>query len=228
MFGTIVNALAILAGGLTGVTVRGGIPKPYLDGVIQAISLAVILIGFRMAQKSDAILLIILSLAIGTLIGEIMAIEERLEKLGKWLETRFSKAGDGFVQGFVFASLIYCVGSMAIVGSLESGLTGNHQTLYAKSMLDGITAIVFASSFGMGVIFSALSVLLYQGTITLLAAWMRPFLIPSVVAQMSAVGGLLILAIGINLLDIKRLKIGNMVPAIFIPLIYDLIKQLFY
>ncbi len=226
MFGTLVNALAILAGGLTGVTVRGGIPKPYLDSVIQAISLAVILIGFRMAQKSDAILLIILSLAIGTLIGEIMAIEDRLERLGKWLETRFSNAGDGFVQGFVFASLIYCVGSMAIVGSLESGLTGNHQTLYAKSMLDGITAIIFASSFGMGVIFSALSVLLYQGTITLLAAWMRPFLTPPVVAQMSAVGGLLILAIGINLLDIKRIRIGNMVPAIFIPLLYDLIKRL--
>jgi len=123
------------------------------------------------------------------------------------------------------ASLMYCVGAMAIVGSLESGLSGNHETLYAKSLLDGIGSILFASTLGIGVLFSAVPVFLYQGSITLAASALKPFLIPAVVDQMSAVGGLLIVAIGLNLLEIKKLKIGNMLPAIFIPLIYQIIKS---
>jgi uncharacterized membrane protein YqgA involved in biofilm formation len=116
---------------------------------------------------------------------------------------------------------------MAIVGALESGLAGNHQTLFAKSTIDGITSIVFASTMGLGVIFSAVSVFIYQGIITLSAAYVRPFLVPEVVAQMSAVGGMLIVAIGINILEIKQLRLGNMLPAIFVPLIYAVVNQLF-
>ncbi|MBW1608604.1 MAG: DUF554 domain-containing protein [Deltaproteobacteria bacterium] len=226
MLGTIVNTVAIIAGSLLGLLFRGGIPKKFTVTMMQAISLAVMLIGFKMALKSDAILLIIFSLVIGSLIGEFINIESRLERLGKRLETRFSKPGSGVAKGFVVASLVFCVGSMAIVGALESGLTGNHQTLFAKSALDGLFSIIFASSFGIGVLFSSASVFIYQGMITLTSSLMKPFLITAVINQMSAVGGILIMAIGINLLEIQKIKVGNMLPAIFIPLVYYMMKQL--
>ena len=138
---------------------------------------------------------------------------------------RLAGHGQGVAQGFVSASLLYCVGAMAIVGSMESGLSGDHQTLFAKSILDGISSVLFASTLGIGVIFSAASVFLYQGLITLTASSLRQFLVPDVVSQMSAIGGLLILAIGIGLLEIKKIKVGNILPAIFIPLIYQVLKH---
>jgi len=226
LLGTIVNAVAIIAGSLLGLLFRGGIPKKFTVTMMQAISLAVLLIGFKMALKTDAILLVIFSLVIGSLMGEFINIESRLERLGKRLETRFSKPGSGIAKGFVMASLVFCVGSMAIVGALESGLSGNHQTLFAKSALDGLFSIIFASSFGIGVLFSSVSVLIYQGMITLTSSLMKPFLIPAVINQMSGVGGILIMAIGINLLEIQKIKVGNMLPAIFIPLVYYMMKQL--
>jgi uncharacterized membrane protein YqgA involved in biofilm formation len=227
MLGTIVNTLAIIVGGLLGIVFRGGIPKKYQVTIMQAISLAVILIGLKMAFKTDAVLLVIFSLVIGSIFGEFLKIEHRLENLGKRLENRFSKDGNsGIAKGFVVASLVFCVGSMAIVGSMESGLTGNHQTLFAKSALDGLSSIIFASTFGIGVLFSSISVFVYQGFITLTASFMKPFLIPPVINQMSGVGGLLIMAIGFNLLEIKIIKVGNMLPAIFIPLFYYMLKQL--
>jgi len=226
MFGTIVNTVAIIAGSLIGLLFKGSIPEKYSQTIMHGIGLAVILIGLKTALKTDDILLIIISLAIGSAIGELLRIEDRLERLGKWLGRLVSGDKEGIANGFVTASLIYCVGAMAIVGSLESGLSGNHQTLFAKSLLDGIGSILFASTLGLGVIFSAVSVFVYQGTITLAASVLKQFLIPGVIVQMSAVGGLLILAIGINLLEIKKLKIGNMLPAIFIPLVYQIFKQL--
>ncbi len=226
MFGTIINAGAIIAGSLIGILFRGGIPEKYRMTVMHAMGLAVILVGVKAALKTDALLIVIISLGLGSLVGEWIRIEDRLEMMGTWLEGRFSQHGDGISQGFVTTSLLFCVGAMAIVGSLESGLSGNHQTLFAKSMIDGITAIVFASTMGFGVIFSAVSVFIYQGAITLSAAYMKQFLVPEVVAQMSSVGGLLIVAIGLGLLDIKRIKIGNMLPAIFLPLVYMVVKQL--
>lgn len=226
MLGTIVNTVAIIAGSLLGLLFRGGIPEKYRVTIMQALSLAVILIGIKMALKTEGILLVILSLVIGSILGELAGIEGRLETLGRFFETKFSKADNGLAKGFVVTSLIYCVGSMAIVGSLESGLTGNHQTLFAKSALDGLSSIIFASSFGIGVLFSSVSVFLYQGFITLTATFIKPFLIGEVINQMSAVGGLLIMAIGINLLEIQKIKVGNMLPAIFIPLAYYMIKHL--
>jgi len=227
VLGTIVNALAIIAGSLLGLVFRGGIPERYKVTIMQAISLAVILVGLNMALKTEDILLVIISLAIGSALGEFIGIEDRLERLGQFIESKFSKAGDGIAKGFVVTSLIYCVGSMAIVGSLESGLTGNHQTLFAKSALDGIGSIIFASTLGIGVLFSSFSVLVYQGFITLSATLVKPFLIDTVIGQMSAVGGLLILGIGFNLLEIQKIKVGNMLPAIFMPLVYFMAKQLF-
>jgi uncharacterized membrane protein YqgA involved in biofilm formation len=226
LIGTLVNTLAIIAGGLLGLLFKGGIPKKYSITVMHAMGLAVVLVGINSALKTDAILIVIISLGVGSLLGEYLGIEERLDRVGDWLERRFSKAGHGISRGFVTTSLLFCVGAMAIVGALESGLSGNHQILFAKSIIDGITSIVFASTLGVGVLFSAFSVFVYQGLIALSAGYLKQFLVPEVVAQMSSVGGLLIVAIGLGLLDIKKIKIGNMLPAIFIPLVYAVAKHL--
>jgi uncharacterized membrane protein YqgA involved in biofilm formation len=220
MLGTIVNCLAIIAGSLVGLLFKNGIPDRYNQTVMQAVGLAVLLVGLKTAIGSDDLLVIIISLALGALVGEGVGIENRLERLGKFLENKVSKGSGGFAQGFVTASLIYCVGSMAIVGSLESGLSGNHATLFAKSCLDGIVSIILSSSLGLGVMFSAVPVLLYQGAITLMASVLKPLLVPAVISQMSGVGGVLILGIGMNMLREKKIKVGNMLPAIFIPLIW--------
>jgi hypothetical protein len=226
MLGTIVNTSTIIVGSLIGLLFRGGIPKKFNNIIMHGIGLAVVLIGIKTALKTDDILIVIISLAIGSLVGELLRIEDRLEWLGNRLGSALSKDSEGVSKGFVSASLLYCVGAMAIVGSMESGLSGNHQTLFAKSILDGIGSVIFASTLGIGVLFSAASVFVYQGLITLTASSIKQFLVPEVVSQMSAVGGLLILAIGIGLLEIKRIKIGNMLPAIFIPLAYYAIKHL--
>jgi uncharacterized protein len=226
LIGTIVNACAIIAGSLLGLLLKGGIKENFRSILMQAIGLMVILIGLQNALRAEAILVIIFSLVSGSIIGEWVDIETRLEHLGQLLENRFAATGGNIAKGFVTASLIFCVGSMAIVGSLESGLNGNHQILFAKSVLDGITAVVFASTFGIGVLFSALSVLLYQGFITFTASLLKIVLVQPVVVQMSAVGGLLIMAIGINILLLKHIKVGNMLPAIFMPLIFFLLKSL--
>jgi len=227
MLGTIVNCLTIIVGSLVGLGFRNGIPEKYNQTVMQAIGLSVILIGMKSALGSDDLLIIIISLALGSLLGEAIGIENYLERLGNLLETKFSKTSSGFSAGFVTASLMYCVGSMAIVGSLESGLTGNHATLFAKATLDGIVGIILSSSLGIGVLFSCVPVFLYQGSITLMAGFLKPMLIPAVVSQMSAVGGLLIMALGLNMIREKKLKVGNMLPAIFHPLIYFFIQTLF-
>lgn len=226
MIGTIVNAISIIAGSLLGLLLRKGIPEGYKSTVMQALSLAVMLIGIKSALMTDDLLVVIISLAIGSVIGEYVGIERGLEKLGQWIEGRFSNESGSVSKGFVTASLVYCVGSMAIVGSFESGLTGNHQTLFAKSALDGISAIIFASSMGVGVLLSFIPVFLYQGLLTVTAGLIKPFLVASVISQMSATGGLLILAIGINLLGVVKIRVGNMLPAVFIPFVYYLIQIL--
>lgn len=206
---------------------HGGINTRFREIVMQALGLAVLLIGVKGALQTDALLMVIASMVAGGLTGEALKIETRLESVGLLLERRLAAVGRGqnIARGFVLASLIFCVGAMAIVGSLESGLTGNHQTLYAKSMLDGIGALIFASTMGLGVLFAAVSVLVYQGTITLAAGLLKPFLTPAVISQMSAVGGLLIMSIGINLLEIGKIRVGNLLPAIFVPLIYFAMKS---
>jgi len=228
MTGTFVNAAAIVAGGLAGLFLKHGIGDGYKRTIMQAVSLSVILIGVRSALEATDLLGVIVCMAVGSLLGEVLKIESGLEALGVYAERKFDRTGNGgFAKGFVTASLVFCVGSMAIVGSLESGLTGNHATLFAKSLLDGITSVIFASTFGIGVIFSAVPVLLYQGIMTLGASLAKPFLTPDVIAQMSAVGGLLIAAIGINMLELARIRVGNMLPAIFLPLLYFMAQQTF-
>lgn len=223
MFGTIVNSLAIIAGSLAGLLLSRGIPDKYKEIILSAVGLSVVLIGIKSALVTNSLMVVIFSMIIGALIGEGLAIEKRLEDLGRFLERKIARAsGDSssFGRGFVTATLVFCVGSMAIVGSLESGLTGNHQTLLAKSVLDGFTSIVFASTMGLGVMFSAVSVFLYQGLITMTAMFMKSFLVPETIGQMTSVGGLLIVAIGLNMLKITTIRVGNLIPAIFLPLLY--------
>lgn len=232
MLGTVVNALAIIVGSIVGLFFKKGIPKKYNDTVINSLSLAVILIGLLNALKAENILLLIFSLALGSILGEFLRIEDRLEKLGGYIEDKlkgaFPNGNNNISKGFVNASLIYCIGAMAIMGALESGLSNNHQTLFAKSIIDGISSIAFTSSLGIGVLFSSVSVFLYQGFITITASFMKQFLITSVITDMSAIGGLLIVAIGLNILEIKKIKVGNMLPAIFIPLVFHILKSIFF
>lgn len=220
MLGTIVNAIAIIVGSLIGIGIKRGIKDEYKNTIMDGIALTVIIIGIMGSIKSENIILLIGSIVLGSIIGEALRIETKLDNLGDSLQSKFGGNDSNFSKGFVTASLVYCVGAMAIVGSLESGIQGNHETLFAKSVLDGISAIIFASTLGIGVAFSAIPVAIYQGSITILANLVKDLLIPIVVNEMSAVGGILILAIGINILGIKKIKVGNMLPAVLIPIIY--------
>lgn len=224
MLGTIANTAAIILGSVIGLIFKGNISLRYQDSIIKANGLTILLIGLLSATKTQDLMIVIFSMILGTLLGEWIDIEKRLEKLGDHLGKRFSKSESGLANAFVTASLVFCVGSMAIVGALKSGLLGDHQTLYAKAVLDGITSIIFASSMGIGVIFSAGAVFLYQGLITIAASALKHVLIESVILEMSAVGGLLIMGLGFNLLEFKRIKVGNMLPAMFMPLIFYIIK----
>ena len=221
MLGTLTNALAIIGGGLLGLLLNKGIAENYRQTIMNGVGLCVVLIGIKGALVTDSLLVVILSVIAGAILGEAAAIEHRLEALGRFLEKKVatrSSDTSSFARGFVTASLVFCVGSMAIVGSLESGLTGNHQTLFAKSVLDGVASIIFASTLGLGVLFSSVSVFLYQGLITMTAFAMKDFLVPETIAQMTSVGGLLIMAIGCNMLNITTIRVGNLLPGIFLPL----------
>ncbi len=230
MLGTIANALAIIAGSLLGLLFSRGIADNYKEIILSGVGLSVVLIGMKSALVSNDLMVVIFSVVIGALLGEGLKIETKLQNVGNFLEKKVAaKSSDtkSFARGFVTASLVFCVGSMAIVGSLESGLTGNHQTLFAKSVLDGVTSVIFASTMGLGVMFSAIAVFLYQGLITLTAGLMKNFLVPETIAQMTSVGGLLIMAIGFNMLKITTIRVGNLLPAIFLPLLYFALRQWF-
>lgn len=220
MLGTIVNSIAIIGGSILGILLRNGIKDEYKSTIMDGIGLSVVIIGIIGGIKSENIILVIASIVIGGLIGEVIGIEKKLDNLGDKLQKSFAKGDSNFTKGFVTSSLVYCIGAMAIIGALESGIQGNHETLFAKSILDGISAIIFGSTLGIGVTFSAIPVFLYQGTITLLSNSIKDILTPEVINEMSAVGGVLIMAIGINILEIKKIKIGNLLPAVFVPLIY--------
>jgi uncharacterized protein len=229
MLGTIANTLAIIAGSLLGLFFSRGIGDNYKEIILSGVGLSVVLIGMKSALVSGDLMVVIFSMVIGALLGEALKIEKQLQTFGTFLEKKVAaKSSDtkSFARGFVTASLVFCVGSMAIVGSLESGLTGNHQTLFAKSVLDGVTSVIFASTMGLGVMFSSIAVFLYQGLITVTAGSMKSFLVPETIAQMTSVGGLLIMAIGLNMLKLTSIRVGNMLPAIFLPLAYFALRQL--
>ncbi|NLV15659.1 MAG: DUF554 domain-containing protein [Syntrophomonadaceae bacterium] len=221
MLGSVVNFLAIAVGGGIGLIFKKGLPEKIGETVMYGLALCVLYIGFSGALSGENILIVVLSMAIGAVLGEWIDLDRYIISLGNWLEARY-KGQEGTTsisQGFVTASLLFCVGALAIVGSLQSGLTGNHETLFTKSLIDGIAAIILASSLGAGVILSAGAVLIYQGTITLLAQVLSPYLTPVVINEMTCVGSLIIIGLALNMLKITRLKVMNLVPAIFFPII---------
>lgn len=227
MLGTIVNSIAIIVGGTIGTLLKVGIPDRFKNIVMQGVALSVAIIGISSGLQFNNLMLVIMSLVIGGVIGEALDIEGYLNRLGDTLQRKLSKDnGSTISKGFVTASLVYCVGAMAIVGSLKEGLSGDHSILFAKSVLDGISSIIFASTFGVGVIFSAVSVFLYQGFITVGASFLQGLLVKPVIDDMTAVGGILIFAISLNMLEIKSIKVGNLLPSIFIPIFYQLILNL--
>ena len=232
MIGTLINSVLILVGTALGLLLRRGLPERVRTGLLSAMGLATILIGMKSAVATTDTLCVIISMALGTLAGCLLDIESRLSSFGQWVERRlaFLTAGRqdiSIAKGFVSATLIYCVGAMAIVGSISSALQNDHSTLIAKGIIDGLTAIIFTSTLGIGVGLSAFSVLIYQGLISLLALWVSPLLTGPVIGEMSAVGGLLIAAIGANMLSDKPIPVGNMLPSIFMPLLYLSVAPLF-
>ena len=223
LLGTFVNTVAVIIGGSIGLLLKKGLPERIADTIMKGIGLCVLYIGIDGCLEGNNALITILSAAIGALIGELLDLDGKINRLGGWLERKPSKTAidekNTIAKGFVSASLLFCVGAMTIVGSLNSGLSGDHQMLYTKSLLDFIAAIIFASSLGFGVLFSALFVLVYQGTITLLAGFVAPFLTDVVIAEMTCIGSVLIMGIGLNMLGITKLKMMNYVPAIFLPIL---------
>lgn len=241
--GTIVNVLAIILGSGVGILFKGGLRERFQQIMMQACGLATMFIGMAGAFEmifsatvgdnktvdisTGGTMLIVMSLVIGGLIGEAINIEKRLDYIGEKLKTLVRAGKDNkFVEGFVTASLVVCVGAMAICGSLEDGISGNPQTLFIKSILDFVIVAVFASVYGVGVGFSALSVGVFQGTVTLLATFIAPFMSSHLISTLSGVGSVLIFAVGLNLLFPKKVRVGNLLPALLIPVIYELILKL--
>ncbi|MCK0469797.1 DUF554 domain-containing protein [Halalkalibacter sp. APA_J-10(15)] len=220
LLGTIVNGLAIVVASLMGLLIRR-IPDKMRETIMIAIALAVVVLGLDMALKSEQFLIVIASLVVGAIIGEILDLEGGLNKVGAWIEQRLGAAEEGSIaKAFVTTTLIYVVGAMAILGALDSGLRGDHSVLYTKSMLDGFTAMLFTSTLGIGVIFSAIPVVLYQGGIALLATQIYEYvpqaLMDQFIVEMTATGGVMIMAIGLNIAGLLKVRVANLLPGIVV------------
>lgn len=237
--GTLINVGAVVAGSSIGLALKGGIQKKLQDVLMQALGMATMFIGltgalqgmFLVGEKgleTQGTLMLILSLVIGSILGEWIDIERRLEAAGEWLKGKIKAQGEShFVEGFVTSSLVICIGAMAVVGSIQDGLTGDASMLIAKSLLDFVIVLVFASTFGIGVLFSALPLGLYQGGITLCAALIEPWLTDTMISNMSFVGSVLIFGVGVNISFGKKFKVGNMLPAILVPVVWEILCSLF-
>lgn len=236
--GTIINALAVLAGSMAGLLLKwlaahfssclpagsAALGQRLQSIIMNGVALCVLYIGVSGSLKGSNTLTAILSMVAGAITGELLDLDRRMSALGDWVQRKTARltggeGGASVSEGFVTASLLFCVGAMSIVGALENGLTGNYETLQAKSLLDGVSSIVFASSLGVGVAFSAAALLLYQGSISLLASVLSPFLGDAVIAEMTCVGSLLIVALSLNMLGLTKIKVMNLVPAIFFPIL---------
>jgi uncharacterized membrane protein YqgA involved in biofilm formation len=223
MFGTIVNFFAIIVGSLIGILFHKRINQDIAYSLFKVIGLCVIYLGIIGLIKVENPMVIIISMALGTLVGEIIHIEKKLETMSNKIELLVNKYYKGKIKdGFLTATLLFCIGSMAIIGTIESTLSNNHDTLYYKSILDGITSVIFASTMGLGVMLSSVSVLLYQGSISLLANFIKPLVtaVPETIPMISGVGSLMIMGLGFNMVFNLKLKISNMLPSILIPILY--------
>ena len=221
---TLINMALVLLGGGLGLAFKNFISGRLMSILTHALGLCVLTIGISSATGTQDMLCVIVCMVAGTILGSAADIERRLEGAGELLRGRVLKeeSGSRFTEGFVNASLLFCVGAMAITGSIDAGLNHNYTTIISKGVIDGVTAISFAAAMGGGVMFSVIPLLLYQGGITLLAGWVGPYLPGPVITEMTAVGGALIIALAVNLLELgkEKIKVGNMLPAIFLPIAY--------
>ncbi|WP_188455408.1 DUF554 domain-containing protein [Virgibacillus oceani] len=219
LFGTLVNGACIIVGSIIGLFFTK-IPERFKETVMHGIGLAVVLIGMQMAFSTESIIVVLMSLLSGAIIGEFIHVEEGLNRLGNWIGSKFTTANEDFsmAQGFITASLIFGIGAMSIIGALDSGIRGDHEVLITKGVIDGFVALVLTTTLGYGVIFSVFSVVLYEGTIAILATqidnWMSEAFLNGFITELTSVGGLLIIAIGLNLLNLMKIRVGNLLPAL--------------
>lgn len=216
LLGTVANVAAIVLGTLLGLLLRRRLPQRITTILTQGLGLVTALIGLQMVVATQNVLIVLVSIVVGGVVGELIQIEGRLDTFGTRIEKRFSRRRGTFAKAFVTSSLLYCVGPIAILGALRDGLRGDYSILLTKSGLDGIASVVFASTLGIGVLFSAIPVLAYQGSITIAASLLEPYLRTAIVNEMTATGGLLILGIALNILQVTKIKVGNMLPAILV------------
>ncbi len=232
MIGATVNASVVILGGLIGCLIGKFVSEKISDAIMKGLGLAVILIGVSGALEGKRILVTIVSLALGALIGEAVDIDLGTQKLSAFVERKVKRkeGGRGIGEGMCAGALLFCVGAMAVVGSLDAGLTGDCSTIFAKSLIDFIAAIVMASALGVGISFAALPLFIYQGLITLCASFVAPFLSEAVIAEMNCAGSLIIFGLGLNMIGATKIKVANYLPAIFLPIglcpLYDLIEKL--
>ena len=235
MLGTFINVGAILLGGLVGLVAGNKIPVKFRQTMVSGLGLFTLAYGIYIFTETNNMLIPLGALILGTMVGEWLKLEERLESLGSFLQAKFNRAEEAhsieaqrFISGFVTSSLLFCIGPMAILGSIQDGLSGNFQMLAIKSLLDGLASVAFASSLGVGVLFSALPVLVYQGAISLSARALGQGFDASVVAEMTAIGGVILAGIAIsNLLEIKKIRIGSFLPALLIVVLVVLLLNRF-
>lgn len=222
MLATLINALAIIAGSIIGLVLKKGLSKRFETAIFTAAGITTVVIGIQMALKTSHILAFALALILGGLSGTWIRIEDAVMGLGERLKRRFARGEEGgsFALGFLNASVLYCSGAMAIIGSFKAGTEGDYSILFTKSILDGLLSILFASAMGIGVAFSAISVLAYQGLLTLVSIWVKPLVSPLMLAELTGIGGALVLMIGISLLDIKKLKTGDFLPALVFTVLF--------
>jgi len=231
--GTLLNILTVLLGGIIGLLLGSRFPNKMRETVVSALGLFSTAVGLQMTFASKNILIVLGAILIGGIIGEMIGVDEGLKKIGEWLEERTGNKGaegnkGNFVRGFVMASLLFCVGPMTILGSIQDGLNGDYKLLAIKSVMDGFAALAFTSSLGVGVMFSTLTIAIYQGGLTLLAGYAKAILTDAMIAEMTATGGIMIMGIGVgSLLELKPIRVGNFLPALIVaPLIVGVLKFL--
>ncbi|WP_319542196.1 DUF554 domain-containing protein [uncultured Pseudodesulfovibrio sp.] len=212
--GSIVNALAIIGGSVLGCWLQSHFPERIRTIVFQGLGLSVLLIGIQMALKTEDIILVIFAILLGGITGELLRLDTLFEKLGNLFKKVIGSKNAKFTEGLITASLVYCIGAMAIIGPLEEGIRGNTAVLFTKSILDGFASIAFAATYGSGVLFSFIPVLLYEGTLTLGANFFQQYFSDMMIAQITGCGGLLIIGIGINLLELTEIRMANLLPSL--------------
>ena len=228
MIGTLINAGAIIVGGGLGMLLHSRLPGRFSKIVFQALGLFTLFLGFSMALKTNEFMIMVFSLIIGGIIGEAVRLEELLERFSNYLKSKLPTSNGKFTEGFVTAFLLYCVGSMTILGAIDEGMSGNIDLLLVKSLMDGFSSIALAAAMGIGVIFSIIPLILYQGGLTLVAGWASEYFTEPMIDELTAVGGVILIGLGIKILEIKNIKVVNLLPALVIVVILAWLKTMFF